>query len=72
MTFFLSFSYVKGSDKDNWLTIDDKTGDIKLNKIPDRESPYLVNGTYMAEILCITQGIYHITNLHEHTREASL
>lgn len=43
-------------DKDNWLSIDEKTGEIKLNKLPDRESPYLVNGTYMAEILCISQG----------------
>ncbi|XP_060773610.1 desmoglein-2.1-like [Neoarius graeffei] len=49
--------YVKGSDRDNWLSIDEKTAEIKLNKIPDRESPYLVNGTYMAEILCITQDM---------------
>ncbi|XP_060773607.1 desmoglein-2.1-like [Neoarius graeffei] len=49
--------YVKGSDRDNWLSIDEKTAEIKLNKIPDRESPYLVNGTYMAEILCISQDM---------------
>ncbi|KAF5900438.1 desmoglein-2-like, partial [Clarias magur] len=49
--------YVKGSDRDNWLSIDETTGEIKLNKVPDRESPYLVNGTYMAEILCISQDM---------------
>ncbi|XP_060773614.1 desmoglein-2.1-like [Neoarius graeffei] len=49
--------YVKGSDRDNWLSIDEKTGEIKLNKFPDRESPHLVNGTYMAEILCISQDM---------------
>ncbi|KAF7690207.1 hypothetical protein HF521_012011 [Silurus meridionalis] len=49
--------YVKGSDRDNWLSVDEKTGEIKLNKLPDRESPYLVNGTYMAEILCISQDM---------------
>uniref|UniRef100_A0AAY5F2M2 Cadherin domain-containing protein n=1 Tax=Electrophorus electricus TaxID=8005 RepID=A0AAY5F2M2_ELEEL len=49
--------YVKGADPDNWLSIDDKTGDIRLNKLPDRESPHLKNGTYTAKILCITQDI---------------
>uniref|UniRef100_A0A3Q3WGM9 Cadherin domain-containing protein n=1 Tax=Mola mola TaxID=94237 RepID=A0A3Q3WGM9_MOLML len=37
--------YAKGSDPDNWLTIDPETAEIKLNKIPDRESKFLVNGT---------------------------
>ncbi|MEQ2270092.1 hypothetical protein XENORESO_015066, partial [Xenotaenia resolanae] len=48
--------YVKGSDPHNWFTVDPETAEIKLNKIPDRESPFLVNGTYTAKILCITQG----------------
>ncbi|CAJ1059633.1 desmoglein-2-like [Xyrichtys novacula] len=47
--------YVKGSDPDNWLTIDLKTAEIKLNKMPDRESPYLKNGTYIAKVLCISE-----------------
>uniref|UniRef100_A0A3Q0S8E3 Desmoglein 2 n=1 Tax=Amphilophus citrinellus TaxID=61819 RepID=A0A3Q0S8E3_AMPCI len=46
--------YVKRRDADNWLIIDEKTADIRLNKIPDRESKYLINGTYYAEIICIT------------------
>lgn len=36
--------------------IDEKTADIRLNKIPDRESKYLKNGTYYAEVICITNG----------------
>ncbi|KAG7525885.1 desmoglein-2-like [Solea senegalensis] len=46
--------YVKLIDEDNWLIIDQKTADIKLNKLPDRESKFLINGTYYAKIICIT------------------
>ncbi|XP_042603389.1 desmoglein-2.1 [Cyprinus carpio] len=49
--------YVKGFDPDNWLTIDETTGAIKMNKAPDRESKYLVNGTYYAHIYSITQDL---------------
>ncbi|XP_070689059.1 desmoglein-2.1-like [Pempheris klunzingeri] len=49
--------YAKGSDPYNWLTIDPNTAGIKLNKMPDRESPYLVNGTYIAKVLCITNDM---------------
>ncbi|MGH0128650.1 UNVERIFIED_CONTAM: hypothetical protein FKN15_035728 [Acipenser sinensis] len=49
--------YVKKYDLDNWLIIDPKTGDIKLAKVPDRESKFLVNGTYTAEILAITDDL---------------
>uniref|UniRef100_A0A672T554 Desmoglein-2-like n=1 Tax=Sinocyclocheilus grahami TaxID=75366 RepID=A0A672T554_SINGR len=49
--------YVKGFDPDNWLTIDETTGAIKMNKAPDRESKYLVNGTYYAQIYSITQDL---------------
>lgn len=51
-----NFRYAKNLDKDNWLIIDEKTADIRLNKLPDRESKYLVNGTYYAEVICITNG----------------
>lgn len=46
--------YAKIYDQDNWLIIDEKTADIKLNKLPDRESKFLINGTYYAKIICIT------------------
>uniref|UniRef100_A0A8C7M346 Desmoglein 2 n=1 Tax=Oncorhynchus mykiss TaxID=8022 RepID=A0A8C7M346_ONCMY len=49
--------YAKKSDVDNWLIIDEKTAEIKLNKVPDRESKYLVNGTYYAKIIAITTDL---------------
>uniref|UniRef100_A0A7N8XNZ0 Desmoglein-2-like n=1 Tax=Mastacembelus armatus TaxID=205130 RepID=A0A7N8XNZ0_9TELE len=49
--------YAKGSDPDNWLSIDPKTAEIKLNKIPDSESTFLVNGTYFTTILCISEDV---------------
>uniref|UniRef100_A0A4W5NDA5 Cadherin domain-containing protein n=1 Tax=Hucho hucho TaxID=62062 RepID=A0A4W5NDA5_9TELE len=49
--------YAKISDVDNWLIIDEKTAEIKLNKVPDRESKYLVNGTYYAKIIAITTDL---------------
>lgn len=57
------FRYAKGHDPDNWLSIDEETAEIKLTKVPDRESKFLVNGTYIAKIICMTQGknIFHKT-----------
>ncbi|KAG9348067.1 hypothetical protein JZ751_004092 [Albula glossodonta] len=52
--------YAKGFDPDNWLVIDEETAEIRLNKVPDRESKYLVNGTYYAKILSITQGKFFL------------
>ncbi|KAG1937604.1 desmoglein-2 preproprotein [Pimephales promelas] len=49
--------YAKGQDVDNWLIIDKRTADIRLNKIPDYESKFLVNGTYYAHIICITNEV---------------
>ncbi|KAM9364916.1 desmoglein-2.1-like [Pholidichthys leucotaenia] len=49
--------YFKGSDPGNWLNIDPDTAEIKLNQAPDRESPYLVNGTYFAKVLCVSEDL---------------
>uniref|UniRef100_A0A4W6EMN8 Cadherin domain-containing protein n=1 Tax=Lates calcarifer TaxID=8187 RepID=A0A4W6EMN8_LATCA len=49
--------YAKGYDPDNWLLIDSETAEIRLQKAPDRESPFLVNGTYYAKILGLTQDM---------------
>ncbi|XP_036374470.1 desmoglein-2-like [Megalops cyprinoides] len=49
--------YVKGDDPGNWLIIDEETGDIKLNKLPDRESKLLVNGVYKATIICFKKDL---------------
>ncbi|XP_065256115.1 desmoglein-2-like [Emys orbicularis] len=48
-------TYVKKNDKDNWIMIDSTTAEIKLIKIPDYESSYVINGTYTATILAITK-----------------
>uniref|UniRef100_A0A8P4KDP5 Desmoglein 2 n=1 Tax=Dicentrarchus labrax TaxID=13489 RepID=A0A8P4KDP5_DICLA len=47
--------YAKGYDPDNWLLIDPETAEIRLQKYPDRESPFLINGTYYAKILSLTE-----------------
>ncbi|KAK9979960.1 hypothetical protein ABG768_013362 [Culter alburnus] len=49
--------YAKGKDVDNWLIIDERTADIRLNKIPDYESKFLINNTYYAHIICITNDV---------------
>ncbi|KAJ8376837.1 hypothetical protein SKAU_G00074170 [Synaphobranchus kaupii] len=49
--------YAKGYDPDNWLSIDEKTAEISLIKMPDRESKHLVDGIYYAKILCLTQDM---------------
>lgn len=54
----LLLSYAKAYDPGNWFTVDEETAEIKLNKAPDRESPFLVNGTYIAKILAISKGMY--------------
>ena len=54
--YVLLLRYAKLEDVGGWLTIDEHTADIKLNKLPDRESKYLKNGTYYAKIICITKG----------------
>ncbi|XP_059353975.1 desmoglein-2-like protein [Carassius carassius] len=54
--------YAKAYDPDNWISIDTDTAEIKLNKVPDRESPFVVNGTYYAKILCITDELHSQTS----------
>ncbi|XP_077414827.1 desmoglein-2-like protein [Vanacampus margaritifer] len=49
--------YVKYRDDDNWLIVDGKTAEIRLNKLPDRESKFLINGTYYAQIICISEEV---------------
>ncbi|XP_060769729.1 desmoglein-2-like protein [Neoarius graeffei] len=46
--------YLKGKDVDNWVSINEKTAEIKLNKYPDYESKFLINGVYYMTILGIT------------------
>ncbi|KFP73528.1 Desmoglein-2, partial [Apaloderma vittatum] len=46
--------YMKGRDPANWITIDPTTGEIRLAKELDYESPYVVNGTYTITMLGVT------------------
>ncbi|CAI9604999.1 unnamed protein product, partial [Staurois parvus] len=49
--------YAKEYDPDNWFTIDPITAEIRLTKVPDRESVYVVNGSYVAKILAISEDL---------------
>lgn len=47
--------YAKLEDKDSWVSVDSVTSEIKLVKIPDFESRYVQNGTYIVKILAISE-----------------
>uniref|UniRef100_K9J3J6 Putative cadherin egf lag seven-pass g-type receptor n=1 Tax=Desmodus rotundus TaxID=9430 RepID=K9J3J6_DESRO len=47
--------YVKLEDRDNWVSVDSVTSEIKLVKIPDFESRYVQNGTYTVKVLAISE-----------------
>ncbi|KFQ35800.1 Desmoglein-2, partial [Merops nubicus] len=49
--------YMKGRDAANWITIDSVTGEIRLAKKLDYESPHVVNGTYTITILGVTTDV---------------
>nr|XP_056710904.1 desmoglein-2-like [Euleptes europaea] len=49
--------YAKDRDAENWFTIDSKTAEIKVIKIPRFDSSSLVNGSYIATILAITEDV---------------
>ncbi|KAM6088538.1 desmoglein-2-like [Chlamydotis macqueenii] len=46
--------YMKGKDTANWVTIDSATGEVRLAKKLDYESPHVVNGTYTITMLGVT------------------
>lgn len=45
-----------GRDPAAWFSVNSRTAEITLKKIIDRESSYIVNGMYKAELLAITRG----------------
>ncbi|NWS81280.1 DSG1A protein, partial [Toxostoma redivivum] len=48
--------YSIGRDPAAWFRINQNTGEITLNKVINRDSVYVVNGQYQAEVLAITRG----------------
>ncbi|KFV11914.1 Desmoglein-1, partial [Tauraco erythrolophus] len=48
--------YSIGRDPAAWFRINQNTGEITLNKVIDRESIYIINGQYKAEVLAITRA----------------
>uniref|UniRef100_A0A8C4U4X8 Desmoglein 1 n=1 Tax=Falco tinnunculus TaxID=100819 RepID=A0A8C4U4X8_FALTI len=53
--FFTKHRYSIGRDPGAWFRINQNTGEITLNKVIDRESIYVINGQYKAEVLAITR-----------------
>ncbi|KFZ65429.1 Desmoglein-2, partial [Podiceps cristatus] len=49
--------YMKGRDTEKWITVDSVTGEIRLAKELDYESPHVVNGTYTITMLGVTTGV---------------
>uniref|UniRef100_A0A672TVK2 Desmoglein 2 n=1 Tax=Strigops habroptila TaxID=2489341 RepID=A0A672TVK2_STRHB len=49
--------YMKGRDMANWITVDSVTGEIRLAKELDYESPHVVNGTYTITMLGVTTDL---------------
>ncbi|KAM3877970.1 cadherin-like protein 26 [Diretmus argenteus] len=50
------FVYMIGSDPDGWVALDPNTGHITTAKIPDRESPRVVNGVYTIMLHAVDSG----------------
>ncbi|NXO90666.1 DSG1A protein, partial [Certhia brachydactyla] len=48
--------YSIGRDPAAWFRINQNTGEIILNKVVNRDSVYVVNGQYQAEVLAITRA----------------
>ncbi|XP_038622616.1 desmoglein-2 [Tachyglossus aculeatus] len=48
--------YVKGEDREDWITVDSVTSEVRFAKVPDYESRFVKNGIYTVKILAITEG----------------
>lgn len=48
--------YKVEDDPAGWLTVDPHTGDITTVKMPDRESPHVVNGVYTVKLNAVDTG----------------
>ncbi|XP_051019116.1 desmoglein-2 [Acomys russatus] len=46
--------YTIVEDRDNWVSVDSATSEIKLVKIPDFESRFVQNGTYTVKVVAVS------------------
>lgn len=60
--------YKVGNDPAGWVTVDPHTGDITTVKMPDRESPHVVNGIYTILLHAVDDGkSQSVADWHGHT-----
>ncbi|XP_053096442.1 cadherin-like protein 26 [Pangasianodon hypophthalmus] len=52
-TYGNSFHFVKGEDKDNWVNVDPKTGQVSVAKKMDRESPFVEKNAYSVIVYAV-------------------
>ncbi|KAB5546043.1 hypothetical protein PHYPO_G00067560 [Pangasianodon hypophthalmus] len=55
-TYGNSFHFVKGKDKDNWVSVDSKTGQVSVAKVMDRESPLVNHSTYSVIVYAVNKA----------------
>lgn len=48
---------MKGEDPAGWITVDQKTGEVKTAKALDRESHYVKDGIYNVTVLVVDTGM---------------
>ncbi|NXL47523.1 DSG1 protein, partial [Podilymbus podiceps] len=53
--YFTQYRYSIGRDPAAWFRINQNSGEITLNRVINRDSIYIINGQYRAEVLAITR-----------------
>ncbi|KAM9445352.1 cadherin-like protein 26 [Clarias gariepinus] len=54
-TFGNSFRFVKGEDKNDWVTVNSETGQVSVAKMMDRESPLVNASTYSVIVYAVSK-----------------
>ncbi|KAL7864502.1 hypothetical protein AOLI_G00159220 [Acnodon oligacanthus] len=50
------FTFLKGEDVDNWVTVDTETGQVSTVKVLDRESPFVKDSVYTVTVYVVGKG----------------